>query len=266
LPAVARFIIRFQVMRIAVVLGVSVLAACASEKLATAPPARVDLSGHWALNEADSDDPLRLMQSQLAAATANASAGGPGPTGGSGGSGGRGGGRGGRNNGFGAGAPMGPVMPPVAVLDEALHWPGKDLGTQQSGGDLTFTSDGRNRVCRPGAAKPPHHPSPKASDESEGRPDAPVRRGNVRPLVCGWDEGTLVVKPSDPEDDRPPFEQRFSLSDDGQRLIEVVSFKGGRSSGFTASRVWDRVIPGAAPAPSPGAAPNPPPVAPGSQQ
>jgi hypothetical protein len=260
LPAVARFIIRFPVMRIAVVLGVSVLAACAGEKLATAPPARVDLSGHWALNEADSDDPLRLMQSQLAAATANASAGGPGPTGGSGG---RGGGRGGRGDGFGAGAPMGPVMPPVAVLDDALHWPGKALGTQQSGGDVTFTTDGRNRVCRPGAVKPPHHPSSKSSDESDGRRDAPTRgRGNVPPLVCGWDEGTLVVKPSDPEDDRPPFEQRFSLSDDGQRLIEVVSFKGGRSSGFTASRVWDRVVPGAAP---PGAAPNPPPPAPGSQ-
>jgi hypothetical protein len=250
-------------MRIAVVLGVSVLAACASEKLATAPPARVDLSGHWALNEADSDDPLRLMQSQLAAATANASAGGPGPTS----PGGRGSGRGGRGDGFGAGGPIGPAMPSVAVLDDALHWPGKVLGTQQNGGDVTFTSDGRNRVCRPGTAKPPHHPSSKASDESEGRRDAPARgRGSVPPLNCGWDEGTLVVKPSDPEDDRPPFEQRFSLSDDGQRLIEVVSFKGGRSSGFTASRVWDRVTPGSAPGSSPTAPPNPPPPGQSSQQ
>jgi len=37
------------------------------------------------------------------------------------------------------------------------------------------------------------------------------------------------------------------VSDDGQRLIEVVSYKGGRSSGFTASRVWDRVSPGSQP-------------------
>jgi hypothetical protein len=88
----------------------------------------------------------------------------------------------------------------------------------------------------------------------------------VPPLNCGWDEGTLVVKPSDPEDDRPPFEQRFSLSDDGQRLIEVVSFKGGRSSGFTASRVWDRVTPGSAPGSSPTAPPNPPPPGQSSQQ
>jgi hypothetical protein len=69
----------------------------------------------------------------------------------------------------------------------------------------------------------------------------------VPPPVCGWDDKTLVVQSSEPEDDRPPFEQRFSVSDDGQRLIEVVSYKGGRSSGFTASRVWDRVSPGSQP-------------------
>ena len=41
-------------------------------------------------------------------------------------------------------------------------------------------------------------------------------------------------------DDRPPFEEQYSLSEDGQRLIEVVGFRGGRSNGFTMSRVWDR--------------------------
>jgi hypothetical protein len=49
------------------------------------------------------------------------------------------------------------------------------------------------------------------------------------------------VKSGDPDDDRPPFEQHFSLSEDGRRLVEVVDFKGGRSSGFTMSRVWDRI-------------------------
>jgi hypothetical protein len=34
-----------------------------------------------------------------------------------------------------------------------------------------------------------------------------------------------------------------SLSEDGLRLIEVVGFKGGRSAGFTLSRVWDKVNP-----------------------
>ena len=50
---------------------------------------------------------------------------------------------------------------------------------------------------------------------------------------CGWDERTLVVQSGEPDDDHPPFEQRFNLSDDGQRLMEIVVFKGGRSSGFT---------------------------------
>ena len=51
---------------------------------------------------------------------------------------------------------------------------------------------------------------------------------------------TLVVQSGDPDDDHPPFEQRYSVSSDGQRLIEVIGFKGGRSGGFTISRVWDR--------------------------
>jgi hypothetical protein len=50
-----------------------------------------------------------------------------------------------------------------------------------------------------------------------------------------------VVQAQNPDDERPPFEERYGLSEDGQRLIEVVSFKGGASRGFTVSRVWDRV-------------------------
>jgi hypothetical protein len=57
---------------------------------------------------------------------------------------------------------------------------------------------------------------------------------------CGWAEKTLIVRGGDPDDEHPPFEEHYSLSDDGQRLVEVVEFKGGRSSGFTMSRVWDR--------------------------
>ena len=51
---------------------------------------------------------------------------------------------------------------------------------------------------------------------------------------------TLIVQSGDADDDRPPFEEHYSLADNGQRLVEVVAFKGGRSSGFTMSRVWDR--------------------------
>jgi len=213
-------------MRIALFLAAIILAGCASEKLASTPAGGVDLSGHWKLNEADSDDPQRLMQSQLATATANAGAGGT--TGSSG--------RGSRNGGGPvARGPIGPVMPSVAALDEGLRWPGKSVAINQSGGVVTFTSDGKNRMCRPGAGS-----RSQAPDPAQGRGSAP-------PPVCGWDDKTLVVQSGDPEDDHPPFELRLSLSDDGQRLIEVVSFKGGRSSGFTASRVWDRLSPGSQP-------------------
>src|SRR5277367_3017514 len=100
-------------MRIALALAVCVLAGCASGNLASAPPAGVDLSGHWKLDVADSDDPQRLMQSQIAAATSD------GRTSSSG--------RGGRNRSSLQGGPTGPMMPSVLVLDEALRWPGRDL-------------------------------------------------------------------------------------------------------------------------------------------
>jgi len=101
-------------------------------------------------------------------------------------------------------------------------------------------------VCRPATENAQHHRKSGGGDSS-GR-DAPAHaRGDVPPPVCGWDEKTLVVQSGDPEDDHPPFEQRFSVSDDGQRLVELVIFKGGRSSGFTASREWDREPPGVPP-------------------
>jgi hypothetical protein len=59
-----------------------------------------------------------------------------------------------------------------------------------------------------------------------------------------------VVQSGEPDEDHPPFEQRFSVSEDGQRLEEIVVFKGGRSSGFVASREWDRAPAGTAAAPA----------------
>ena len=90
------------------------LAACASEKLAPAPPPGVDFSGHWKLNEADSDDPQRLIQAQLNA-PAGAQSTAPSGGGGSGGRGGRGGGRGGPG-GTSPGGPTGPAMPSMSDL------------------------------------------------------------------------------------------------------------------------------------------------------
>jgi hypothetical protein len=50
----------------------------------------------------------------------------------------------------------------------------------------------------------------------------------------------LIVRSSEQDEDRPPFEEHYSISEDGQRLVEEVNFRGGRSNGFTMSRVWDR--------------------------
>jgi hypothetical protein len=222
------------------------LSACASDKLALLPPPGVDMTGHWKLNEADSDDPLRLVQSQNATNSPSAQ-GGQGGQGG--GQGGQGGGRGGRQGGRGGpgaglpGTPMGPAMPGIGAIGAGLRWPGKTLEVKQVAGVVTFDSDGKSQVFRPVAGDRkarPHH-GPPGDDPSHGR-DLPAHgRGDGPPPRCGWEERTLVVQGDDPDDDHPPFEERYSLSEDGQRLIEVVGFKGGRSAGFTLSRVWDRV-------------------------
>lgn len=203
-------------MRIAVLVSVCLFAGCAGDRLATAPPAGVDFSGYWKLDEAESDDAQRLMQSQLKAATATNSGAGQSSSGR-------------RRQGVpGPQGPSGPVMPSVAVLADGLRWPGKNLSIKQGGSFVEFSGDGNVRQCSTHAGKV--HPTPSPS---RGRGDAPPPR-------CGWDDKTLVVESGEPDEDRPLYDQRFSLSEDGEQLIEVVTFKGGASSGFTASRVWDR--------------------------
>jgi len=111
-------------------------------------------------------------------------------------------------------------MPPASAVGAGLRWPGKELEIKQIGGVAAFSSDGRNRVYQPAApVKSPH-----------GEPQQ----------ACGWDGKTLVVE-AQPDDDRPPFEVRYSLSEDGQELIQNVHFKRGKSRELTLTRVWDRV-------------------------
>lgn len=227
-------------MRLVVLLAVLGVAACASEKLARMPPSGVDFSGRWTLDEVDSDDPQRLLQAQLnapATQTTDAPSGG----GSGGGRGGRRGGSGAGPGGFGAGGPMGPVMPSVGAISEGLHWPGKQLEIKQVAGVVAFTSDGINLVCEPSDGRPHrgHHGDADHEGRDDGR-DAGPRSRDVPPPHCGWLEKTLIVMGGDPDDDHPPFEKQYSLSDGGQQLVEVVSFKGGRSNGFTMSRVWNR--------------------------
>jgi hypothetical protein len=208
-------------MRAGLLLCLSLLAGCASEKLALSPPAGTDLSGHWKLNFADSDDPLRLGQ-------ALDSAGNPAATGSqSGGRGGRGGGRGGgQGGGPGGAAPsgLGPSGGPplgASAVNEILQWPGRDLEVTQSAGVATFESDNDKRVYQP------TQPGKKKT-----------KRGAHR--VVGWSGPTLVIA-IDPDDDRPRYEEHYELSSDGQRLLQLVLIKSGRMTGFSMSRVWDRV-------------------------
>ena len=229
-------------MRVALLVALMCLAACASEKLALAPPSGVDFTGHWKLDEADSDDPLRVVQSQTADTGPGAS-GTSGSSGGRRGQGGRGqGGRGGApGGGYGAGAPA-PPPPGVGTLNEALKWPGKELEIKQVAGVVAVTSAGASRVFQPVVAdgnmrrhrKPPDNDDAPRDRDMHARDDGP-------PPVCGWDGKTLVVQSGAADDDHPPFEERYSISEDGHRLIEVVGFKSSRSQGFTVSRVWERV-------------------------
>jgi len=208
----------------AVVVAILMLSACVEEKLAANPPQGVDFSGRWQLNEADSDDPQHLAQvANGTAASSNIPQGG------------RGRGRG-AVGGAAPGGPQGPLPPPISTMGSALHWPGKGVEIKQVAGVVAFTSDGRSRVCQPGAEKKPrHHDSRDDVDRDAAGPGA-----DGAP-VCGWSERTLVVRGGDPDQDRAPYEEDYSLSEDGTRLIEVVIFRGGRSSGYTLSRVWDRV-------------------------
>src|SRR5579863_8569838 len=108
-------------MRILMAMALVCVASCATEKLAQAPPAGVDLTGHWKLNDADSDDPQRLVLAQNAATSQSSAPGGSGGGSGGGGRGGRGGSRGG--GAMGMGGPGGPAMPSASAMAEGLRWP-----------------------------------------------------------------------------------------------------------------------------------------------
>jgi hypothetical protein len=213
-------------MRGAIFAAVIFLSACAAEEQNLAPPPGVDFSGRWKFNAADSDDPMHLLQiasAQAAAAADNAANSGRGGHGGHGGT--------------GYPSLLPPATPSINLLAEASRFPGKQLDIKQVGGVLAFTSEGTTRVCQPGDAKktPRHHGNPSDRDAP-----LPAER-DAPPPHCAWSEKTLIVRSSEAAEDRPPFEEHYSVSEDGQRLIEEVNFRGGRSTGFVMSRVWDRL-------------------------
>jgi hypothetical protein len=220
-------------MRAAVFMAALLLGACASDRLSISPPSGVDFSGKWKLDEADSDDPQHLAQaaSPKTPLTDPNGATIPQPQ--------RGGGqRGGPRGGRGMPGVIGPIAPPVQAMGPPLRFPGKDLEVKQVGGVVSFNSEKRNRVCQPGSE---HKKKPKL--DPHNRDPAPEGRDAALP-ECGWLGAVLIVQGGDPNDDRgPKYEEQYSLSDDRQRLIETVVFLGGRSDGFSLSRVWQRETP-----------------------
>jgi len=200
------------------IFGLSVLlllAACAGEKLAESPPAGVDLSGHWKLNMADSDDPQRIGSVLSSPPAAN------GPSGSGGGRHGRGGG--GQGSSTASSPPFAGAALPLSAVSEVLQWPGRDLEIKQVGGVAAFTSDGVNRVYQP--------------------TDPGKRKGkHGTKKVVGWSGNSLIVE-VEPDDDRPKFEEHYELTDDGKRLVQLILIKSGRMDGFAMSRVWDRQAP-----------------------
>lgn len=204
-------------LRCALLFSAALLVSCASPPLAVAPPPGVDLSGHWKLDEADSDDPQRVLQAQQFGTDSIDNSGSGRRSGRRGGGGGAGPGGG---NSPAGGAPVAPAaLPPVTAVGAGLRWPGKELEIKQIGGVAAFTSDGHNRVYQPAA---------------------PVKKSHGVEQACGWDGKTLVVQ-AEPDEDRPSFEERYTLSEDGQQLIQNVHFKRGKTRDMTLSRVWDRV-------------------------
>jgi hypothetical protein len=206
-------------MRAALLLLIALSAGCATDRgLAPLPPPGVDLSGHWRLNVADSDDPLRLTQA-LSSGNAMGSAD-------QRQRGGQRSGRGGRSAGQ---SPfVQPISIPATIVAELLRWPGAQLQIHQDGGTATFDSDRDSRVYKPdaGSAKSAGHAAKKGHRSSA-------------PSPCGWLGASLVVH-VEPEDNQPGFDARYRVSDDRARLIQVITLQGGQLTGFTMSRVWDR--------------------------
>ena len=156
------------------------------------------------------------------------------PPAGAGGRGGRGGGDddGGGRGGSAAGSPLGapgafgPAVLPASTLAQVLRWPGTELEIKQVAGVAAFSSDGDSRVYQP--TNTVKAPKPKGRRNLDG------------PTICGWQGAALVID-VEPDGEGPPMEERYKLSGDGQRLVQLVLIKGGRMNGFAMSRVWDRV-------------------------
>jgi hypothetical protein len=207
----------------------------------------VDFSGHWVLNQADSDDPQRILQSQFKAAVGKTSDTGTGNGGDDGGGrgrrGGRGGGSGGRQGGSQGGTGdsndggvsaigRGP-LPSMDLMSAAVRWPGRSLIIAQSSEAVTLNSDEASVECKPMSGKRMSGQKSSSGEHRRSATDADLKQ------FCGLMGKSLVLHTGNMDEDHPPFVERFKISADGSRLIELVGF-GQRGGGFSLSRVWDK--------------------------
>ena len=215
-------------MRSVWIIAALLIAGCAHERLAASPPPGVDLSGHWRLNAAESDDPQRLvgLLAGFGDAAAPDAPSGDGP----GGADRRGGdedGAGPRGGGREAGANAAAAPISIGALAVAMQWPGTDLVIRQVGGVAAFSSGGTSRVYQPETA-------------TRAQQRAARGRGRRAAQSCGWSDGALLVSAT-PDDDGPPLQLRYALSANRRRLVETIRRSGGAGRAIELIRVWDRL-------------------------
>ncbi|MDE2304693.1 MAG: hypothetical protein KGL34_03980 [Gammaproteobacteria bacterium] len=204
-------------MRSAWLIALLLLGGCADDRLAVAPPAGVDLSGHWRLDQSESDSPRQVFAMLAGFAKAGDSHTSPDRSGDRGDRGESEGGRPEEREPQGLGAADG-----LGALTDAMRWPGKNLVIRQVGGVVAFTSAGESRVYQPSAA-PVRGPAAR-------------ERGAQTP--CGWSGDALLIAMR-PDDDGAIVEMRYRISEDRRRLVERIARAG--AGGVALTRVWDRV-------------------------
>ena len=119
-------------------------------------------------------------------------------------------------------------------MSSAVRWPGKFLVITQGDAAVTLASDEATVECKRMSGRKTPGKKPSSSEHRRSATDADLRQ------FCGLTGKSLVLHTGNMDEDHPPFVERFRISADGTRLVELVGF-GQRGGGFSLTRVWDRV-------------------------
>jgi hypothetical protein len=220
------------------VAGVSVSMA----ELKRTPPAKVDLTGLWKLNEEQSDDPRQAVAKKKDdSSTYGRSGGGSrrggvtidvgdigdifgGPVGGgtvSRGGGGRGGSGGGQSD-----RPEGDPEPATTRMPLDSFLATRDqFEIQQKPDAVTINTEDDTSTCKPAATEKVRMPNGDMVDQN-----------------CGWQGDTWVTELK--TEDGVTRTNRYELRKGGKQLVMVSSVKGGHTqmSGLQIKRVYDRIV------------------------